>query len=175
VATVGEAASRRRSRLLPSLGGLVVAALVVYALVPGGRQSVDELAAQGGPLGRVVPWLDRAESALRRLMDGPSGATAASVIQRTTHPTGTGARLRSYDVRRLKDSINVRISTSWEGGFTGAGYTTDVVWEFDEARHLSAVVVSDDALVGVAAENARSLDDYFRLEFYPVLCSNAGS
>jgi hypothetical protein len=93
----------------------------------------------------------------------------------TTLAALAGGRLRSYDIRRMRNSINVRISTSWEGGFTGAGYTTDVVWEFDEARHLSTVVVSDDAPVGASADDARRLNDYFRLEFYPVLCSNVGS
>jgi hypothetical protein len=171
---VSETVSRRRIRPL-FLVGLVVAVVVVYALGSGARESVDDLASRSGALGRVVPWADRAESTLRRMMESPSGIRVASVIQSTTHPTGTGGRLRSYDIRRMKRAINVRISTSWEGGFTGASYRTDVVWEFDEAHHISATVVFDDALVGVAAENARSLDDYFRLEFYPVLCSNAGS
>jgi hypothetical protein len=35
-------------------------------------------------------------------------------------------------------------------------------------------VVSDNALVSVAAENARQLDEYFRREFYPVPWTNTG-
>ena len=165
--------SKHKVRRLFSLSGLIVIAILVYVLVP--KETVDEVAAHSGAVGRVIPWADRTESALRRLMDGPSGAAAARSIQNITHPTGDSARLRAYEVRRTSSTICVRISTSWQGGFTGTDYTTDIVWEFGETRHISATVISDDALVGVSDEAARHLDDYFRLEFYPVLCSNAGT
>lgn len=108
------------------------------------------------------------------MLDGPSDASMARTIRGITHPTGNNARLRSYDIRRMGDKISVRISTDWQGGFSGDDYTTDVVWEFDEAHHVVAEVVSDNALVSVAAENARVLDEYFRREFYPVLWTNTG-
>ena len=93
---------------------------------------------------------------------------------RIAHPTGSGSNLRTYDVRRVGSQLSVRISTSWRGGLSGDNYTTDVVWEFDGTRHIAATVVFDSALVGVANLNARKLDDFFRLEFYPVLRSNVG-
>jgi hypothetical protein len=165
-----------KARPLFSVGGLVSLAIVgalVYALIPGAKETIDTVASHSGVVGKVVPWADRAETALRQMMDGSFGASMARTIRGITHPTGSDARLRSYDVRRMGDRISVRISTDWQG-LSDASYTTDVVWEFDEAHHIVAEVVSDNALFSVAAENARQLDEYFRREFYPVLWTNTG-
>jgi hypothetical protein len=160
---------------LLSLGAVALVATAVYSQLPvRTRDDLSLAASRAGIVGRVVPWAERAGAMLRSMMSGPSGVAAARSIQAIAHPTGRNAQLGDYDVRRVGDRISVRISASWQGGFSGVGYATDVVWEFDETRHISATVVSDSALVRIAAKNARRLDDYFRLELYPVLRSNLG-
>jgi hypothetical protein len=155
-----------------------VAVIVVYSMSRVANdvalREVDEVISRNDVEHRVVPWVERAEVELRRMLAGPSGIAAAHSIQGITHPTGSGSSLRTYDFRRVGSQLSVRISTSWRGAFSGDDYTTDVVWEFDGGRHIAATVVSDSALVGVASLNARKLDDFFRLEFYPVLRSNIG-
>src|SRR5258708_7953694 len=98
-----------KTRRLFSVGGLVslaIVAVVVYALIPDARETIDTVASQSGVVGKVVPWADRAETALRQLMDGPSVTTMANNIQGIAHPTGSDARLRSYKIRRMGDRIS---------------------------------------------------------------------
>jgi len=165
--------SRARRGLLASAALFVVGAIVVYSVLPRGAQdTINELASRSGPAGRAIPWIDRADTTTRTMLAGPSGLTAAKIIQAITHPTGKNPSLRTFDVRRMGDRISVRLSTSWQGGFVGTDYTTVVVWEFSEGGHISAKVIADDTMIGPG--NARQLDDYFRLEFFPVLRSNTG-
>jgi predicted nucleic acid-binding Zn ribbon protein len=172
---------RARRGMLASLGLLVVVAIVVYLVLPrGAKDAVNEIATQSGTVGHVVPWIERADTTLRRMLDGDDGIALARTVQKITHPLGENPSLGGYDVRRMGDRISVRISTNWEGGIVkmdghGARYTTDVVWEFGESGHVSATIISDTFSVGMAQSNAgRQLDDWFRAELYPVLYSNTG-
>lgn len=173
---------RRRSKrgLLASLALLALGAIVVYSVMPrGARDVVNQAASRSGLVGRVVPWADRAETALRGMLDGHDGATIAHSIQAITHPTGENSSLGGYVVRRVGDRLSVRISVNWQGGLLkvdgrGANYTTDVVWDFGEGDHVSTTVISDTSVIAVSRTNARRLDDWFRVELYPVLHANAG-
>lgn len=170
---------RAKRGLLASLVLLAFGAIVVYAVMPrGARDAVNEVASRVGVAGRVVPWVDRAETAVRNMLDGQDGAVASS-IQTLTHPTGENPSLGGYVVRRVGDRLSVRISVNWQGGLVkmdgrGANYTTDVVWELSEAGHASTTIVSDTSAIKVSRANARRLDDWFRAEMYPVLHDNAG-
>lgn len=171
---------RAKRGLFASLALLAIGAIVVYSVMPGGAKDVvNAVAARSGVVGRVVPWGDRAETALRGMLDGRNGAIVASSIQSITHPTGENPSLGDYSVRRVGDRLSVRISVNWQGGLLklggrGANYTTAVAWEFSEGGHVSTTVVSDTSVIDVSRANARRLDDWFRAELYPVLHSDAG-
>jgi len=127
---------------------------------------------------RSVPWIDRADTALRAMLNGKSGPIVAANIQSFTHSLGQKPRLKSYSIHRMGNRISMRISTDWQGSVmtdargNGKVYTTDVVWEFSEGGHVRAKVISDSSWWG--AEGAQSLDDWFRDALYPVLYQNAG-
>lgn len=76
--------------------------------------------------------------------------------------------LRAFDLIPQGRRARVRISTAWQGGFTGSSYATDVVGELDEQGHLAATIASNNAPISVAASNARQLDDDLRGEVYSI-------
>jgi len=165
----------RGSRLLPTLGGLAVVAVLVYIFLPDhspAKDTINSIASRSGVLGHAVPWTERADTAVRAMLNGSSGATAARSILAASHPTGENPHLTNYDVRQLGDHLVVQISVGWEGFITGSNYTTVVSWEFGESGHISAAVVSDNAPTPPMSQSA--IDDWFRTSFYPPLHSNAG-
>lgn len=161
-----------RRGLLATLALLAIGAVVVYMVLPrGAKDAVNELASRSGVAGRVVPWADRAETAVRQMLDGGSGATAARMIQQIAHSLGDTPSLRTYSVQRMGDRISVRIFVSWKGPFNA--HETEVVWEFSESAHAYAKIVSDTYGFITDRDNRR-IDDWFRTEFYPALHSNTG-
>jgi hypothetical protein len=114
-------------------------------------------------------WTDRAVSAATLMMRSGDGERIARAIQRITHPSGKNPQLRTFAVRRDGRRVAIRIATAWQGGITSADYETDVIWELDDQAHIAARIVFDNAVVGVDADNARQLDDYFRLQICPIL------
>lgn len=167
--------SRRKRGFLATAGALVVGAVVVYLLLPRStKDTVNNIASHSGVVGRAVPWVERADTALRTMLDGQSGAAVALSIQASTHPTGVNPRFVGYDVTRMGDRVAVRISVSWQGGITGDGYTTVVLWEFSESGHISTTLVSDSSVIPASRAGIRRLDDWFRASFYPTLYSNTG-
>jgi hypothetical protein len=63
----------------------------------------------------------------------------------------------------------VDIKVSWSG--TLLGHSTVIRWVFDRSTQVSAGVISDSAIVGVAEENGRALETYFREHQYRSLRS----
>lgn len=118
------------------------------------------------PLARAaMSWPDRAEIAVKSMMD-KSAANIAGSIQGLTHPSGSNPKMTGYNVRRVGDSLSVKIETKWQGGLTKTDYTTRVVWEFSQTKHVSCAVVEDNAAFAANADAKQKLDDYFRTECY---------
>lgn len=174
--------------LLRSLVVLVVGAVVIYALLPrGAKDDVNTIASHSGIVGHVVPWTERADTALRTMLAGDNGAVAAQTIQGLVHPTGQAPRLLGYDIVRLGDRMLARLSVAWQSGLFRSGDGTgafdhiiNVEWEFNETGHIHAQVTLDDApgagdLVPRAGELlAQALDEWFRDQLYPALQTYAG-
>lgn len=161
--------------LLASMALLVIGAIVVYSVLPrGAKDTVNAVASRSGVAGRVVPWAERADTALRQMLDGENGPIAARSIQALAHPAGTNPSLNGYEVRQLGDRVSARISVSWQGSLTGIVYTTEVIWEFSESGHGSATISFDNGPVGVFQADRARVDDWFRTSFFPVLYGNVG-
>lgn len=169
---VPTAAKPRRS-LLATLGILAIGAVVIYLVLPSGaKDAVNAVASRSGIVGRAVPWAERADTAVRSMLDGSSGATAAASIQSSLHPTGGSPRLVSYDVRRMGDRLAVQISVNYQAATTD--YTIVILWEFSESGHISTTLIADDSLWSASKSDVQRLDDWFRASFYPPLYSNTG-
>jgi hypothetical protein len=123
---------------------------------------------------QVIPWVDRADTMTRKIIERNSEKLAGA-IQGITHPSGKEPTLDGVRVSKLNNRILVEINTSWKGGFLGTDYETKVAWEFSEERHESAKVTFDQAPTPVARKNAEMLNDYFRTRIYPVLLKDMGS
>ena len=164
---------KARRSFLATLGILAIGAVVVYLVLPSGaKDAVNVVASRSGIVGRAVPWAERADTLVRRMLDGNSGARAAASIQVATHPTGGNPRLVSYDVTQMGDRLAVRISVSYQAATTA--YTIVVLWEFSERGHISTTLVADDSFWPASTSGVQRLDDWFKTSFYPPLYSNTG-
>ncbi len=120
------------------------------------------------PTKPVRTWAQRAEGPTRDFVVRNS-AMLASSIQGITHPSGKSPTLAGFEVRDEGDQLTIDIEVSWRGGFLGSPYRTRVRWTLNARGHARAAVVSDTAMVAVAASNAAALDRYFRDSVFPQL------
>jgi zinc-ribbon domain len=137
-----------------------------------GRDAVNIVASKTVVGAEIIPWADRADSALRAMMGGQSAQVIATSIRRITHPSGESERLTDFEVRKVSDGLSVRFNVAWNGGILGTAYSTVVIWELNEHQHVRAVVTQDNGPFGVDGENKQRLEEYFRTEVYPLLISN---
>ena len=153
---------------------LIIIASVCYKLFVSQetKDDVNMLASATGLGIQLIPWVDRADTMLRAMLEGPTKDAIASTIQGVAHPSGEKPVMRDFDIRKVGDRISARFSVGWRGGVLGTTYTTVVVWEFDKNQYSKATVVEDDASFAVGSPNAKQLDDYFRTEVYATLRRN---
>jgi hypothetical protein len=120
----------------------------------------------------VVSWPERARTAATSMYQR-QGSVLAEAILNSTHPTGKGAQLSNYSATIEGDDLVSRFDVSWKGGLLGADYITTVEWRCSQTSSGSARIVSDTAVIPVAATNAKQLELYFTGSVYPPLRSNA--
>ncbi len=131
-----------------------------------GKDDINRLAAQTGIGTQVIPWPDRADTAVRSVIEQNSGKLASS-IQAIAHPMGKQPVLASSSVTKLQSSIVVQLAVSWKGGLLGGDYQTVVAWEINEANHVNAKAISDSSPFPPNAKDQERLDDYFKMNVYP--------
>lgn len=162
-------------RTITALCTLIVAVAIAWVsysflISPSTRESVNRLASGVGV--PIVPWTSRARTAANTMYQ-TQGATIAHSIRSLTHPSGTGGNLANFSVTVRGDQLISRFDVSWNGGFLGTSYVTTVEWRCSQSGNTSARVSADNAIIGVAADNAAQLDNYFSAEVYPTLVHNA--
>ena len=118
-------------------------------------------------------WIERAESALRTMLNGKDGSVIAQSVLSAAHPAGMNPVLGPYSIRRMGDRISVRMTIFWEGRMAGGSYRTDLAWEFSEQGHISTTIIGDNSVFGVNASERAQVNDWFRAEVYPVLYRSA--
>jgi len=137
------------------------------------KDKINELVSVIGIGKQVIPWEDRADTMVRRLIERNKEALT-NTIQGITHPSGQQPNLVDYKVSKLPGYIQVEFIVNWKGGFIGGEYNTTVVWEFDEKHHHNARVTFDSAYVQVFEEDKEKLNEYFRTNVYPVIVADIG-
>ena len=154
------------------LGKLAVIVFVflctIFVIYQFSSQEVKDSINELGLGKQVIPWEDRADSIVRKLIDS-NRADIASSVQSITHPSGNEPSLGDVRVSKLDGQLLVEIDVHWRGGILGTEYKTEVLWEFSQTKHGSAKVIFEDAPIGVSPSNAEQLNDYFRVKIYPVL------
>ena len=120
----------------------------------------------------VQPWPVRAKTMLERMLSGGSAEPVASSSLAAIHPTGKSPKLAGFEVLPNGDGLSVKMKIDWQGGILGTAYSTIIVWELNEKNHIRAAATQDNSPTGIADPNAKQLDDYFRTDFYPILCKN---
>lgn len=147
---------------------------VVYSLSNReGKDAISEFASQTGIGKQVIPWSDRADTAVRAVVDANKQALADG-IQAITHPTGKNPTFGGVKVDKFADHILVSIAVDWKGGLMGGSYQTVVTWDISDKDHREAKVTSDNAIYAVEQKNAVALNDYFRTKVYPAFYSFLG-
>jgi hypothetical protein len=118
---------------------------------------------------RAEDWIDRAGKKIEMTTENESEAFAKALLS-YTHPTGTNPVVSSVETARNLNgnSLTVTITLGWNGGITGANYSTVITWKCSPQKHISAVVTSDNGPFGVSTENRLRLNTYFQ-GFYDAL------
>lgn len=161
-------------RLAIAAGVLFAGIYIVYHLAnKEGKDSINHLVAATGVGAQVIPWSDRADTAVRAVIEGNQSVLAESV-QSITHPTGASPTLLRTDTRKMGEVVLVKMTVEWAGGFTGSRYNTMIAWEFDSDSSRGVKIVSDTATFAVDAEHLNTLNEYFRTEIYPIVKARIG-
>ena len=158
---------------LKQLVAIAVVLTAAYMLFPGVRQAVNRTTAKTGLT--VTPWIERADTVLNDMMARPDQQKViGQIVVAITHPTGNFDKVASCKVSREGETLKLRLQVDWKGGIIGTAYATKVEWRCNKMGHISAEVVEDNGPAGVAAENRKQLDEYFRTKVWPPLFSNTG-
>lgn len=153
---------------------LFVGIYVAYHLAnQDGKDNINHLVAATGVGSQVIPWSERADTAVRAVVEVNQTVLAESV-QGITHPSGSSPVLVRTVTRKMGDGVLVKMTVEWAGGFTGERYQTVVAWEFDKESSRGVKIIADNAAFGVGAENLNALNEYFRMEIYPIVKAKIG-
>jgi hypothetical protein len=139
----------------------------------GGKDAIGQFASQTGIGAQVIPWADRADTAVRKLIER-NKQKIAEAIQGITHPTGNNPVLTDLSISKFSDRVLVEMVVEWKGGILGTQYSTSVAWEIDKKNHINAKVIADSAALGVEARNKDALNEYFRTKVYPAFYGDMG-
>lgn len=185
--TAGQAApvpeSKSGGRIKREVRGLVRAVVIILVLAVGGwlalrffgnKDIANNVASKLGVGKAVIPWEDRAESAIRLMMQGESRQTVAASIIKVVHPSGQTPELESLDIEKENHQLAVSFKVTWKGGLVGTKYATTVQWTAWKGGHVGVMVVEDTAPMQATPEELKQLDEYFRSQVYPPVNENAG-
>ena len=154
---------------LAVVGGLAWG-VYAYVLSPETKDDVNHVASVTGV--SVVSWPERARTAATAMYQRQGPGIAQSILN-TIHPTGNGPQLSNYSASVEGDDLVSRFDVRWTGGVLGTGYVTTVEWRCRQTSSGEARIVSDTAMIHVAATNAKELELYFARDVYPALKVNA--
>jgi len=113
-------------------------------------------------------WAKRCEDTLKAQCKAKDNSdTIAQSILTCTHPSGKNAKISDSTATNDGSIVTSVITITWNGGLTGAEYSTTITWKFDKAQHISAEVTSDNAVISVNAEHKKQLNDWFRDSMFP--------
>lgn len=156
------------------IGAVLFGIFIVYNFSGReGKDAISEFASQTGVGKQVIPWSDRADTAVRALVEA-NKQNLADAIQGIAHPTGKNPALGDVKVDKFSDHILVNIAVDWKGGLLGGSYRTVVTWDIGEKDHREAKVTGDNAMYAIEKKNAEVLNDYFRTKVYPAFYSDVG-
>ncbi len=178
VINVSAARSGRSVRALIALLVLagVVAGYYKFFMPSSQKDVVARVAATSSVGVVVVPWVDRAEAALKAQLRTPGQLDVlGNSIVNVTHPTGNNAKVGHHAIRKAGDAVILAVAVDWTGGILGTAYRTSVEWRFTESRHESLEITGDNSLTGVSDSAKQDLEEYFERELYPVVSRNAGA
>ncbi|MFH1944018.1 MAG: hypothetical protein ABIK95_00160 [Acidobacteriota bacterium] len=125
---------------------------------------VNRLATQIG-ISKVIPWHERAASAVNQLV-GASKATIAENIRRLTHPTGQNATIINYAVRPSINVVTVIFQFDYEGMIFGDHFQMLIEWNFTKDRSISVNILEDTSPIPVLGLFKKKLDEYFASQLY---------
>lgn len=157
-----------------NLRGLAIAATVLVCVIVGffvfrscsdeeTQKTMDAVWRQTG--GKVVPWEDRAVSALSDMPEVAKESWGKYVIA-TTHPTGTFKKVVSTGAARDGDQVVYTMSINWEGGFIGNLYTLKYEWRFTKTSHVSWKIICDDSSFAADENAIKTINESFSGQIY---------
>lgn len=141
------------------------------------RPSSPTSASDAGTLLPQEPWKDRASRVLDQIGTSPLAGQVVARCKKIAHPSGKAEQLvewKAYADSANAEGIDLRIIISWKGGIIGTNYRFTVKWTLSGSGHGKAIVINDDAPVGIG-NAAQALDDYFKNEVYPTVIQRAGT
>jgi len=109
-------------------------------------------------------WLKQAEGKVKALFNGDG--MAKSLLSHS-HPTGDESSIVIVNTANDGSIVEAVITFTWKGGITGAQYETAVRWRFDVAKHLSAEIIKDNAIIGVSDSKKKEMNTWFRDTLFP--------
>jgi len=170
--------SSRINSLLLLVGVPVAIIVVTYYFSSGSkqeaaRQLLNDAAAKTQLTSSLVPWLQRAEPATKRVLTANLEKIAADSLL-ILHPSGSNPKLM-YEVDRRNDRIFVQLDLAWQGGALNSEYATVLIWEFDAEKHFAAKLLADTSGSQPDALVREQIDDYFRAVLYPVVQQSAST
>jgi len=124
----------------------------------------------------VIPWSDRAESTLKSIVDTENNRQMlANALLVCIHPSGKDSVLSDIQYEKQDaESLNVRFTLDWKGGFIGTGYKSTILWSISSAGHIRSAVESDTAQISVSKEDLERLNDYLKNNFLKSLKESMG-
>ena len=117
-------------------------------------------------------WDSKAKKDFDKMMEGPSRQALADSCVSFLHPTATTPKLEKYEFRDTPKGLSVAFTFDYTGQFSKKEYQVQVYWTFSDTGHIKAEATSDAGPFPASQPNIKKMDDYFRLEVYPVLYSN---
>jgi hypothetical protein len=119
----------------------------------------------GGPGALASPWVYAAARAVHEVFNA-NGPGIADAVQRITHPTGSRATMTGVRIDPEGSTAAVRFDVAW-GGLLRTHFVTQVLWEFDERRHIQAVVTGDTAPVHPSKADTARLNQFLADKILP--------
>ena len=119
----------------------------------------------------AADWNTRATADLNQNFIPTNSAAIAKIIISTIHPSGKNPTLEKFQVLPSGNNLSVSFEVDWKSVYNH-DYKTIVVWQFNQTGHVSTTVLAENSVFKASKEAEKKLDEYFKLEVYPNLCSS---
>jgi len=167
--SVGKKKTRKKSRPIFIFFILVIFFVGIYLLYKNlipqkEKNKVNKLAATVG-ISRVIPWTERAKTAVGQLVKN-SGPAIAKKIQKITHPTGKNASLINHGAESSSDAVKVLFYVDYEGFLFGNHYQMLIEWIFTKNKSISVNILEDSSPIPVIGLLKKKLENYFSTTLY---------